>query len=124
MRTFSRRFCVVLALSLVSFAVPIDARASEPQSGTVRLDADTPGYVLDSGFGRRTVEFEVRFDERFAKSPGVAVALVAVEAATKGEKRISLKVKQVFESGFILEATTWGDAEILAVEVDWKATPQ
>jgi len=101
---------------------------SSIQTGQFNFDRNDPGSKLSQGkignkaAGNRSVTKEVKFRRPFATIPNVLISINNLDARTD-ERSLRCKVEPKFvtKDGFVIEASTWSDSEVLTIGGTWMA---
>lgn len=94
------------------------------ETGDVTKGYYQTGHPLELGapFGPRLDEIRVDFPAgRFTSSPKVQVMLNHIDADQAINTRIAVDAKDITQSGFIIEVSTWADSKVYGIGVSWIA---
>ncbi len=92
-------------------------------SAVVVLDSSLDGWnLLDpSDAGSRIFRQPVSFVRAFSVPPIVQAAIVGLDVNKEDNLRIRVRVADITETGFTLQAETWLNTRIWSVDVSWMA---
>ncbi|HXN32613.1 MAG TPA: H-type lectin domain-containing protein [Polyangiaceae bacterium] len=92
-------------------------------SATVVLDSSLEGWSLldPSTDGARAFRYHVSFSRPFSAPPVVQVGIVGLDVSREDNVRVRVRALDITATGFTLEAVTWLNTKIWAVDVSWLA---
>jgi len=92
-------------------------------SAVTVLDSSLPDWKLLDGpsDGPRTQRYEVVFERPFTNAPLVHVGITGLDASKDDNLRLRVRAVDIASHGFVIEAETWLNTRIWAVDVTWLA---
>lgn len=91
------------------------------QGSEVLFSDFADGGPMWAGNGPREARVDIRFSEKFDRTPVVQVSLSMWDTSSGMNQRIDLRAEDVTRAGFSLVFRTWADSQIARVRADWTA---
>ncbi len=92
---------------------------AQTESGTFSFSTDTPGYTLHQKDGRRIIQKEIKFTQKYEVRPSVFLSVSTVDVDKNFNKRYQVKAESITRDGFVLTFETWADSKIYAITGGW-----
>lgn len=92
-------------------------------SAVTVLDSSLEGWQLLEGpaEGPRTQRYQVEFERPFTNAPLVHVGITGLDVSKDDNVRLRVRATDISARGFVIEAETWLNTRIWAVDVTWLA---
>jgi hypothetical protein len=92
-------------------------------SAVTALDSSLEGWQLLDGppDAARIQRHQVTFEQPFTSTPLVHVGITGLDVSKEDNVRLRVRARDINESGFVIEAETWLNTRIWAIDVTWLA---
>lgn len=92
-------------------------------SAVASLSSELEGWTLleHANEQSRKHQLAVAFEQTFVAPPVVHVAITALDASNEANLRVRIRAIEVTTHGFVIEAETWFNSRVWAIDVSWLA---
>ena len=110
-----------ILFTLALFGLLFSGINAQMKSGSFVFNSETPGYMLHSGDGLRSIEKDIVFDKPFDSKPKVRMAITMLDSKNESQTRYSVGAIAVTREGFTIKASVWNDTKFNAIAGNWFA---
>lgn len=92
-------------------------------SAVASLSSELEGWTLLENANERLRKYRcvVEFEQKFVTAPVVHVGIAALDTSNDANLRVRVRAIDVTTQGFVIEAETWFNSKVWAVDVSWLA---